>query len=212
MKYVAATGVFFLILFNFLETKNMIEPEAIQKQFTHEMHGDNREDNYYWLKDRENPEVISYLESENNYRQNGMQVVKELENELYSEMTGRLNPDESSVPVQVDNYWYQTRFESGNDYPIYYRRKGSIDSPENIVLDVNILATDRSYCQVSGLSMTRDHERMAYGVDFIGRRLYTLHFIDLKDNEVWDFKVEGTSGAFAWADDGETFFLCNKKT
>ena len=210
LKYVAATGVFFLILFNFLQTRNMIEPKATQKQFTHKMHGDNREDTYYWLKERENPEVISYLKSENNYRQNGMQVVKELEDELYLEMTERLNPDESSVPVQVDDYWYQTRFESGNDYPIYYRRKGSIDSPENIVLDVNILAADRSYCQVSGLSMTRDHERMAYGVDYIGRRLYTLHFMDLKDNKVWDFQVEGTSGAFAWADDGETFFYGTK--
>ena len=210
IKYLVIAILAIFISSLLIETKTMTEPKALKKDFTHEIHGDKRLDPYYWLNDRDDPEVISYLKSENNYRENGMKVVKELENELYSEMTDRLNPDESSVPVQVDNYWYQTRFESGNDYPLYCRRKGSLDSAENIVLDVNLLAHNKSYCQVSGLSMTRDHQRMAYGVDFVGRRLYTLQFVDLDKNKIWDFQVEGTSGAFAWADDGETFFYGTK--
>lgn len=210
IKYLVIAILAIFISSLLIETKTMTEPKALKKDFTHEIHGDKRLDPYYWLNDRDDPEVISYLKSENNYCENGMKVVKELENELYSEMTDRLNPDESSVPVQVDNYWYQTRFESGNDYPLYCRRKGSLDSAENIVLDVNLLAHNKSYCQVSGLSMTRDHQRMAYGVDFVGRRLYTLQFVDLDKNKIWDFQVEGTSGAFAWADDGETFFYGTK--
>ena len=138
IKYLVIAILAIFISSLLIETKTMTEPKALKKDFTHEIHGDKRLDPYYWLNDRDDPEVISYLKSENNYCENGMKVVKELENELYSEMTDRLNPDESSVPVQVDNYWYQTRFESGNDYPLYCRRKGSLDSAENIVLDVNL--------------------------------------------------------------------------
>ena len=211
MKYFAAISLLiFLILFDVLANNNMNDPKAIPKGCTHEMRGDIRHDPYYWMNDREDPEVISYLDSENSFREEGMDVVKKIEDDLYLEMTSRLNPEESSVPVQVDNFWYQTRYENKKDYPVYYRREGEISAPEKTVLDVNVLAEGKSYCQVGGLTMTRDHQRMAYAVDFIGRRLFTLRFVDLDTDHTWDYEVEETSGAFAWADDGETFFYGTK--
>lgn len=191
-------------------TESIMEPKATPKPHAMEMHGDVRQDPYYWLNDRENPEVIAYLDAENAYRQEGMQPVKALEDALFTEMTNRLNPDESSVPVQMDGFWYQTRYEKGSEYPRYYRREGAIDGPETCILDVNLLAEGQAYCQVSGIHLTADHQRMAYGVDFVSRRLYTLRFVDLATNTTWDYEVPGTSGGFAWAADGETFFYATK--
>lgn len=188
----------------------MLEPKAIQKAHAMEMHGDIRQDPYYWLNERENPEVIAYLEEENRYREAGMEGLKDLESELFEEMKSRLNPDDASVPVQMDGYWYQTRFEKGLEYPKYYRRKGSMEAEEACILDVNALAEGQAYCQVSGIHLTADHQRMAYGVDFVSRRLYTLRFVDLATQTTWDYEVPGTSGGFAWAADGETFFYATK--
>ncbi len=191
-------------------TESLMEPKAAQKPHAMEMHGDLRQDHYYWLNDRENPEVIAYLQAENAYREEGMEPLKALVDTLYSEMTHRLNPDESSVPVQMDGYWYQTRYEKGSEYPRYYRREGAIDGPETCILDVNRLAEGQAYCQVSGIHLTADHQRMAYGVDFVSRRLYTLRFVDLPTDSTWDYEVPGTSGGFAWAADGQTFFYATK--
>ncbi|NDH90618.1 MAG: S9 family peptidase, partial [Flavobacteriia bacterium] len=140
----------------------------------------------------------------------GMEGLSALEAELFEEMKSRLNPDDASVPVQMDGYWYQTRFEKGLEYPKYYRRQGSMDAEEVCILDVNALAEDQAYCQVSGIHLTADHQRMAYGVDFVSRRLYTLRFVDLATQTTWDYEVPGTSGGFAWAADGETFFYATK--
>ncbi|HAG06519.1 MAG TPA: oligopeptidase B, partial [Cryomorphaceae bacterium] len=191
-------------------TEALMEPKATPRPHAMEMHGDVRQDPYYWLNDRENPEVIAYLDAENTYREEGMQPVKALEDVLFTEMTNRLNPDESSVPVQMDGFWYQTRYEKGSEYPRYYRRAGAMDGPETCILDVNLLAEGQAYCQVSGIHLTADHQRMAYGVDFVSRRLYTLRFVDLATNTTWDYEVPGTSGGFAWAADGETFFYATK--
>jgi len=188
----------------------MTEPKAKQVSHAMEMHGDIRQDPYYWLNNREDAEVIDYLHAENSFREAGMAQLKPLEDALFEEMTGRLDPDDASVPVEVDGYWYQTRFEKGAEYPRYYRRKGSMDTAESCILDVNILAEGQAYCQVSGIHMTKDHQRMAYGVDFVSRRLYTLRFVDLAAQTTRDFEVPGTSGGFAWADDGETFFYATK--
>ncbi|HAB35847.1 MAG TPA: oligopeptidase B, partial [Cryomorphaceae bacterium] len=193
-------------------TESMLEPKALQKAHAMEMHGDVRQDPYYWLNERENPEVIAYLEEENSYREAGMKGLEPLQHELFEEMKARLNPDDASVPVQMDGYWYQTRFEKGQEYPKYYRRMGSMEAEETCILDVNALAEGQAYCQVSGIHLTADHQRMAYGVDFVSRRLYTLRFVDLATQTTWDYEVPGTSGGFAWAADGETFFYATKDT
>ena len=186
------------------------QPLAAKREQRLELHGDLRIDEYYWLKDRENPEVLEYLAAENSYREHEMAPLKGLTEELFAEMTGRLDPNESSLPIEMDGYWYQSRYCEGKEYPIHVRFQGAEDGPEELLLDVNVLAEGRSYCQVASMVMTRDHRRMAYAVDFVSRRQYTLRFRDVATGLDHAMEIHDTSGAFAWADDGETFFYATK--
>ena len=188
----------------------MKQPLAAKRDQRLELHGDLRIDEYYWLKDRENPEVLEYLAAENSYREHEMAPLKGLTEELFAEMTGRLDPNESSLPIEMDGYWYQSRYCEGKEYPIHVRFQGAEDGPEELLLDVNVLAEGRSYCQVASIVMTRDHRRMAYAVDFVSRRQYTLRFRDVATGLDHAMEIHDTSGAFAWADDGETFFYATK--
>jgi oligopeptidase B len=188
----------------------MKQPLAAKREQRLELHGDLRIDEYYWLKDRENPEVLEYLAAENSYREHQMAPLKGLTEELFAEMTGRLDPNESSLPIEMDGYWYQSRYCEGKEYPIHVRFQGAEDGPEELLLDVNVLAEGRSYCQVASMVMTRDHRRMAYAVDFVSRRQYTLRFRDVATGLDHAMEIHDTSGAFAWADDGETFFYATK--
>ncbi len=189
---------------------SMKQPLAAKREQRLELHGDLRIDEYYWLKDRENPEVLEYLAAENSYREHEMAPLKGLTEELFAEMTGRLDPNESSLPIEMDGYWYQSRYCEGKEYPIHVRFQGAEDGPEELLLDVNVLAEGRSYCQVASMVMTRDHRRMAYAVDFVSRRQYTLRFRDVATGLDHAMEIHDTSGAFAWADDGETFFYATK--
>ena len=188
----------------------MKQPLAAKREQRLELHGDLRIDEYYWLKDRENPEVLEYLAAENSYREHEMAPLKGLTEELFAEMTRRLDPNESSLPIEMDGYWYQSRYCEGKEYPIHVRFQGAEDGPEELLLDVNVLAEGRSYCQVASMVMTRDHRRMAYAVDFVSRRQYTLRFRDVATGLDNAMEIHDTSGAFAWADDGETFFYATK--
>ncbi len=188
----------------------MKQPLAAKREQRLELHGDLRIDEYYWLKVRENPEVLEYLAAENSYREHEMAPLKGLTEELFAEMTGRLDPNESSLPIEMDGYWYQSRYCEGKEYPIHVRFQGAEDGPEELLLDVNVLAEGRSYCQVASMVMTRDHRRMAYAVDFVSRRQYTLRFRDVATGLDHAMEIHDTSGAFAWADDGETFFYATK--
>jgi oligopeptidase B len=188
----------------------MKQPLAAKREQRLELHGDLRIDEYYWLKDRENPEVLEYLAAENSYREHEMAPLKGLTEELFAEMVGRLDPNESSLPIEMDGYWYQSRYFEGKEYPIHVRFQGAEDGPEELLLDVNVLAEGRSYCQVASMVMTRDHRRMAYAVDFVSRRQYTLRFRDVATGLDHAMEIHDTSGAFAWADDGETFFYATK--
>ena len=188
----------------------MKQPLAAKRDQRLELHGDLRIDEYYWLKDRENPEVLEYLATENSYREHEMAPLKGLTEELFAEMTGRLDPNESSLPIEMDGYWYQSRYCEGKEYPIHVRFQGAEEGPEELLLDVNVLAEGRSYCQVASMVMTRDHRRMAYAVDFVSRRQYTLRFRDVATGLDHAMEIHDTSGAFAWADDGETFFYATK--
>ncbi|PHX84326.1 MAG: oligopeptidase B [Flavobacteriales bacterium] len=188
----------------------MKQPMAAKREQRLELHGDLRIDEYYWLKDRENPEVLEFLAAENSYREHEMAPLKDLTEELFAEMTGRLDPNESSLSIEMDGYWYQSRYCEGQDYPIHVRFQGAEDGPEELLLDVNVLAEGRSYCQVASMVMTRDHRRMAYAVDFVSRRQFTLRFRDVASGLDHAMEIHDTSGAFAWADDGETFFYATK--
>jgi len=212
VKLIAAVS-FALLLTNcseMPETNTVAQPVAKKIPHRLEMHGDVRIDNYYWLNDRENPEVIDYLNQENAYREFVMAGTKDLQQKLYDEMVGRIKKDDSSVPYQLEGWWYYTRYEGEKEYPLYCRKKGSLEAPEEIMLDVNELAKGHAYYQVGGVSVRPDKKMIAFGVDTVSRRIFTIHFKDLETGQVLAETIENTTGGATWAEDGKTLFYSRK--
>ena len=177
---------------------------------TLEKHGDKRIDNYYWLNERENPEVIDYLNKENEYYQKSTAHTKQLQDDLFLEMKGRIKEDDSSVPYLYNGYYYITRFEKGKDYPIYSRKKGSLDAKEEIMFDCNEMAKGHSYFNLSGISVSEDNKWVAFGVDLVSRRQYTIQIKNLETGEILPVKLENTTGGSTWAGDNKTLFYTRK--
>ncbi|MCB0557121.1 MAG: S9 family peptidase, partial [Phaeodactylibacter sp.] len=185
-------------------------PTAQKKPKELSIHGDTRIDNYYWLNERENPEVIAYLEAENAYTEALLSHTKGFQEKLYQEITARLQPDEASVPFKDNGYFYITRFEKGKEYPIYSRKKGSLEAEEEIMLDVNELAKGYSYFNVGGQSVSPNNTILAYGEDTLSRRIYTLRFKNLETGALLPDEIPGTTGNAVWANDGQTVFYVAK--
>lgn len=175
-----------------------------------EKHGDVRIDNYYWLNDRENPEVIDYLNKENDYYQKSTEHTKAFQATLFEEMKARIKEDDQSVPYFYNNYWYITRFEIGKGYPIYSRKKESLEAKEEILFDCNEMAKDCSYFNMTGLSVSDDNKWISFGVDIVSRRQYTIQIKNLETNEILPLKIENTTGGATWASDNKTFFYSRK--
>jgi oligopeptidase B len=173
---------------------------------TLEKHGDVRIDNYFWLNDRENPEVIDYLNKENEYYNTLTADSKQFQKELFDEMKARIKEDDESVPYLYNGYYYITRFEKGNDYPIYSRKKGSLDSKEEIMFNCNEMAKGHKYFQLSGLSISMDNQFATFALDTVGRRIYTLQVKNLVTGEILSDKILNTSGNSTWANDNKTIF------
>ncbi len=192
------------------QTDIVSEPKAKKVPHRLEKHGDVRVDNYFWLNDRENPDVIDYLNQENVYREFVMKGTEQLQEKLYEEMIGRIKKDDSSVPYKLDGWWYYTRFEGDKEYPIYCRKKGSLEAEEQIMIDVNELAKGHDYYQVGGLSVRPDKKMLAFGVDTVSRRIYTIHFKDLETGEILEETIEKTTGSATWAADNKTLFYSQK--
>ncbi|WP_016990405.1 S9 family peptidase [Flavobacterium sp. ACAM 123] len=171
-----------------------------------EKFGDIRVDNYFWLKDRENPEVIDYLHKENNYYQKMTAHTQEFQKELFEEMKARIKEDDESVPYLYNGYYYITRFETGKDYPIYSRKKESLSAKEEIMLDCNELAKGKKYFKLSGLSISEDNQLASYAIDLVGRRIYTLEVKNLITGEILSDKIENITGNSTWANDNQTIF------
>ena len=185
-------------------------PDANPKDKELSIHGDTRLDPYYWLNDREDPEVIQYLEDENSYTRAVLKSTEKMQKQLFEEMKGRIKEDDSSVPYFLNDYWYIRRYEKGKDYPIFTRKHKTLDAAEEILLDVNELAKDLSYCQVSGLSVSPDNTKLTYGIDTLSRRIYTIKIKDLISGETLKDEIHGVSSYAAWAADSETFFYTLK--
>ncbi len=185
-------------------------PDANPKDKELSIHGDTRLDPYYWLNDREDPEVIQYLEDENSYTRAVLKSTEKMQKQLFGEMKGRIKEDDSSVPYLLNDYWYIRRYEKGKDYPIFTRKHKTLDAAEEILLDVNELAKDLSYCQVSGLSVSPDNTKLTYGIDTLSRRIYTIKVKDLISGETLKDEIHGVSSYAAWAADSETFFYTLK--
>ena len=173
-------------------------------------HGHKRVDNYYWMKDRENPEVIDYLNKENEFYQKETAHLKAFQNDLFEEMKARIKEDETSVPYFFNGYYYITRFEKGKDYPIYSRKKESMDADEQIMFDCNEMAEGFSYFNLSGISVSEDNKWASFGVDTVSRRQYIIQIKNLESGEILATKIENTTGGATWASDNKTLFYSRK--
>lgn len=182
--------------------------KQVPKELT--IHGDTRIDNYYWLNERENPEVIAYLEAENSYTKAILKPTEKLQASLFAELKGRIKESDESVPYKSNGYFYYNRFETGKEYPIFCRKKETLDAPEEIMLDVNILAEGHSYFQVGGLNVSPDNKLLAYGVDTVSRRKYTIYVKNLETGELLTESIPNTEGYSVWANDNKTMYYVKK--
>jgi oligopeptidase B len=179
-------------------------PSPEKRPVTLEIHGDSRVDEYFWLRERDNPEVIAYLDAENAHTEQVLAPFKGLQSILFDEIKARIKQDDESAPYRHGDFFYYVRYVEGSEYPIYARKLGSLDADEQVILDVNELAGDADYYQVRGLTVSPDHRIAAYGVDTAGRRFYDLHFLDIESGELLDDKVDDTTANFEWANDSKT--------
>lgn len=182
---------------------------------------DKRNDNYYWMRlsdaqknaevpDTQTVKVLDYLNKENEYQKTVLKHTEGLQKTLYDEIIGRIKKDDESVPYLKHGYFYYTKYTETSEYPVFYRKEGSIDAPGQILLDVNKLAEGKSYCSVSGTVVSRDNRILAYGTDFVSRRRYTLNFMDIETGNLLPDKIENTTGQVIWAADNKTVFYVTK--
>ena len=189
---------------------SLAPPIADQKTYQHKIHDDIRIDPYYWLNERENPEVIDYLERENDYYQKSTKHLIPLQDDLFKEMKGRIKEEDNSVPYFYNGYWYITRYEKGLDYPIYTRKKDSLSAKEEILFDCNKMAKGHEYFRLVGINISPDNTKAIFGIDTVSRRQYELKVKDLVSGEVFDTSIKNSTGGSAWAKDNEHFFYTLK--
>ncbi len=191
-------------------SEKYLPPIAKKKPHKLEKHGDIRIDNYYWLNQRESPEVIDYLTKENEYYEKCTAHTKDFQNSLFEEMKARIKEDDESVPYFYNEYWYITRFEKGKDYPIYTRKKGTLENPEEILFDCNEMAKGYDYFKLSGMSVSEDNKWICYGIDTVSRRQYTIQIKNIETGAVLPYKIENTNADATWANDNATLFYSRK--
>jgi len=170
------------------------------------MHNDTRIDPYYWMNQRDSEEVIEYLNQENAYTEAVMKGTEKLQEALFQEIKGRIKEQDESVPYFENGYYYYSRYDEGKEYPIYCRKKESQDAPEEIMLDVNQMAEGYAYYSVVGVNVSPNNNIVAFGVDTVSRRQYTIYFKDLETGELLNSKIPNTTGGIAWANDNNNVF------
>jgi oligopeptidase B len=184
----------------------VIAPRAkvLPKQIT--LHRDTRIDNYFWLRDRSDPDVISYLEAENRCTEEAMASSKPFQEQLYNEILGRIQETDVSVPVKRDEYFYYTRTEEGKAYSIQCRKHGTLDAPEEILLDSNALADGQKYFRLGNFGISPDHRLLAYSTDLEGDETYTIQVKELATGGLLPDRIVNTYYTLEWANDNRTFF------
>jgi len=189
-------------------TVSIPQAKIINKELS--IHNDTRIDSYFWLNDRDDKNVIDYLNAENSFFEESMAHTKDFQKDLFEEMKARIKEDESSVPYKHNGYWYITRFEKGSDYPIYTRKKETLDAPEEILLDGNVESKGHEYFKVRGLAVSPDNTMMSYGVDTVSRREYVIKIKNLITGEHFSETIKNTTGSSTWANDNKTIFYTLK--
>ena len=200
------------IKMNFDTTTQVPIAERIPYQLKE--HNDIRLDDYYWLKERDNPEVIDYLERENDYFKKMTIDSEPFREDLFEELKSRIKEDDESVPYFYNEYWYVTRFKKGQQYPIYIRKKHSLDAVEEVLFDCNKMAEGSDYFRLVGVNVSPDNTKVVFGVDTESRRKYTLHVKEISTGKILPTKIENTTGSSAWSLDNQHFFYVykNKET
>jgi oligopeptidase B len=192
------------------KTTDMKAPVAEKKPKELTIHGDTRIDNYYWLRERENPQVIAHLEAENAYRESLTKDMEEFQKDLFDEIVGRIKQKDESVPYRKNGYYYYTRYEEGKEYPVFCRKKGSLEAMEEVMANVNEMAEGYAYFQVGGMSVSPDNRYLAIGIDTVSRRKYTIYIKDLETGEMLEDEISVTTGGATWANDSKTLFYTRK--
>lgn len=187
---------------------NAPQAKKINKPLT--IHGDTRTDPYFWLNERENPNVIQYLEEENAYCDHVLQDTEDLQQKLYEEMKARYKEDDESLPYFFNGYWYVVKYQKGKEYPLFCRHLLRLESPEELMLDVNLLAEGKDYYDVGSCSVSVDNRLAAVSEDTLGRRIYTIMVKDLSTGAFLEDRIENTTGKAVWAADNEHFFYTRK--
>lgn len=195
-----------------LPMKDLVPPKADQRPYQHKIHNDIRVDEYFWLKERANPEVIDYLERENDYYLKSTAHTIDFQEDLFEEMKARIKEDDSSVPYFYNGYWYISRFESGKEYSIYIRKKASLDAEEEVIFDCNEMAEGHQYFRLTGITISPDNTKAAFSIDTISRRLYTTKVKNLITGKYLSTSIKNTTGGVVWARDNKTLFYTKKDT
>lgn len=201
--------------------QGLIPPDTIKKPYKMEEHGDLRIDDYYWMRlsdeqksaksfDKHATEVISYIDKENHYTKKMLSKTEALQDVLFDEMVGRIKKDDESVPYFKNGYYYYKKYEQDKEYPIYCRKKESLEALEEIMIDGNILAKGYDYFSIAGLSVSPNNKVLAYSIDTLSRRVYTVYFKNLGTEEILKNSIPNTSGNIAWANDNKTVFYTSK--
>lgn len=174
------------------------------------IHDDIRLDDYYWLNKRENQDVLDYLNAENAYTEVMMRHTEGFQKSLFQEMKSRIKESDASVPYKLNGYWYITRFETGKDYPIYARKKDSIEADEYVMFDCNEMAKKHAYFKLGGISISPDNTMAAFSTDSVSRRKYTIQIKNLKTGALYKDEIKNTAGSITWANDNKTLFYTKK--
>ena len=201
---------------------NDIEAPVAKKEAKElSIHGDTRVDNYYWMKlsdeqknaktpDEHTQEVVNYLETENTYKDEVLGHLSGFQDKLFDEIVGRIKQTDMSVPYKYNGYYYITRYEEGKEYPIYSRKKGSLEAEEEIMLNVNDLAKDYDFYSIGGRSVSPNNKIVAYGEDTLSRRIYNIKFKNLETGELLEDQIPNCTGGLTWANDNKTVFYTIK--
>ncbi|HLV15492.1 MAG TPA: S9 family peptidase [Xanthomarina sp.] len=189
---------------------NILPPKAKKIPEKLVAHNDARVDNYYWLNNRDDQEVLDYLHAENDYTKSVMKHTEKLQEQLFEEMKSRIKEDDQSVPYKLNGYWYITKFEKGKDYPIYSRKKETLDAPEELLFDCNEMAKNHAYFSLGSIAISPDNTLAAFSTDTVSRRQYKIQIKNLVTGEIYPEKILNTTGSVTWANDNLTLFYTRK--
>ena len=209
-RWILSLYFVFIILAACQNRENVSPPKAEKIPMEITTHGHTRVDNYYWLRDRENPEVIEHLEAENEYKDNMLAHTRPLQEKIFDEIKSKIKQEDESVPYRKNGYWYYTRTVPDAEYFLVCRKKDTPDASEEVMLDVNQMAEGHEYYQLGGTAVSPDNKILAYSVDTVSRRKYTIYFKNLETGNLTGDAISHTSGGIVWANDNKTVYYVLK--